>query len=154
VKYSIDTSAILDGWNRYYPPDVVPGLWNNIEEMIGNGDLIASEEVLRELSKKDDEAYRWAKGQDGLWVPTDSTVQIEVKNILKSHQRLIDTRKNRSGADPFVIAVAKVFECKLITGERPNYNPSRPHIPDVCNAMGIDWMDLLQLCREQKWTFR
>jgi hypothetical protein len=25
VRYSIDTSAILDGWRRYYPPDVFPG---------------------------------------------------------------------------------------------------------------------------------
>ena len=154
MKYSIDTSAILDGWNRYYPPDVVPGLWENIEEMIRDGSLIASEEVLRELSKKDDGAYAWAKSQNGLFVPTDVEVQLEARTILKTHQRLIDTRRNRSGADPFVIAVAKVHGCRLITGEKPNNHPQRPHIPDVCNDVGITWMDVLEFCREQHWSFR
>lgn len=154
MKYSLDTSAILDGWNRYYPPDVVPGLWEKIEAMVDEGHLIASEEVLRELSKKDDGAYSWAKRQSGLFVPTDAAVQLEVRSILKTHQRLIDTRKNRSGADPFVIAVAKVYGCKVVTGERPNNHPQKPHIPDVCNDMGLIWMDILQLCREQEWSFR
>lgn len=121
--------------------------------MIEDGNLIASE-VLQELSRKDHEAHTWAKAQNGLFIPTDKAIQIEVKNILKTHQRLIDTRKNRSGADPFVIAVAKVHKCKLITGEKPSNSPQKPHIPDVCNDIGIAWMDLLQLCREQKWSFR
>ncbi len=154
MKYSIDTSAILDGWNRYYPPDVVPGLWDKIEELIHHGDLIASEEVLRELSVKDDGAHKWAKKQNGLFIPTDATVQMEVKSILKTHQRLIDTRKNRSGADPFVIAVAKIHSCKLVTGEKQSNNSQKPHIPDVCNDMAIACIDLLHLCREQKWSFK
>ena len=154
MKYSIDTSAILDGWNRYYPPDVVPGLWEKMEEMIEDGDLIASEEVLLELSRKDDEAHAWAKDHRKLFVPTDTAIQVEVRGILKTHPRLIDTRKNRSGADPFVIAVAKVYKCRLITGEKPTSNLEKPHIPDVCDSVGVAWMDLLQLCREKHWSFR
>ena len=40
MKYSIDTSSILDAWTRYYPPDVMPGLWKQLEELIDNGQLI------------------------------------------------------------------------------------------------------------------
>jgi hypothetical protein len=46
VKYSIDTSAILDGSVRYYPPEVFPALWARIERLIEAGALRATEEVL------------------------------------------------------------------------------------------------------------
>ncbi len=86
-------------------------------------------------------------------VPTNEEIQRAVSNILRNHEKLIDERKSRSGADPFVIALAQVEECKVITGERPTNRPNRPHIPDVCNALGMQWLNMLQLFREQKWTF-
>ena len=52
MRYSIDTSAILDAWIRGFPPDVVPGFWERFEELIDIGQLIATEEVLYELKKK------------------------------------------------------------------------------------------------------
>ncbi len=52
MKYSIDTCALLDGWQRYYPKDVFPGLWKNLAGLIRNGGLHASEEVKFELAKK------------------------------------------------------------------------------------------------------
>ena len=41
-KYCFDTSAILDAWVRYYPPDVMPDLWEKIAEMIDNNEIILS----------------------------------------------------------------------------------------------------------------
>ena len=154
MKYSIDTSSILDGWRRYYPPDVIPGLWEKLEDLIENQSLIATEEVLHELEKKEgDTAHKWAKKHREMFIPIDDKIQIEVANILSTHKKLIDTRKNRSAADPFVIALAKLEHCKVVTGEKPTNNLDRPNIPDVCKAMGINCIDLVQLCREQKWVF-
>ncbi|MCK5602211.1 DUF4411 family protein, partial [Candidatus Pacearchaeota archaeon] len=75
MKYCIDTSAILDGWVRYYPPDVVPGLWEKLENLISNGQLIATEEVLYELEKKKDDVYKWAKKHEKMFVPIDEKIQ-------------------------------------------------------------------------------
>lgn len=153
MKYSIDTSAILDAWTRYYPPDVMPGLWKQLEELIGNGQLIATEEVLYELEKKEDDAYEWSKNNENMFILTDERIQLAVIEILRDHKKLIDTRKNRSGADPFVIALAKVEGCGVVTGEKPTNRPERPKIPDVCRAIVIPCINILQLCREQKWVF-
>lgn len=49
MKYSIDTSSILDGWRRYYPPDVFQQLWTRLDDLIAEGSLRATEEVLVEL---------------------------------------------------------------------------------------------------------
>lgn len=143
----------MDGWKRYFPPDVMPGLWTKIEELIDNAELCASEEVLYELEKKEDEVYEWAKNHSELFITTDEELQREVTTILRNHRKLIDARKNRSGADPFVIAVAKIKKCKLVTGENPTYSTSRPNIPDVCRIIGIECINLIDLCREQKWVF-
>ena len=51
MVYSIDTSAILDGHNRYYPPDVFPKLWENLQVLINNGKLRAVGLVLKELER-------------------------------------------------------------------------------------------------------
>ena len=153
MKYCIDTSAILDGWVRYYPPDVVPGLWEKLENLISNGQLIATEEVLYELEKKKDDVYKWAKKHEKMFVPIDEKIQLIVTEILKKHKKLVDTRKNRSMADPFVIALAKIENCKVVTGEQPTNNLDVPKIPDICRAIGISYISLLQLCREQKWVF-
>jgi hypothetical protein len=154
VKYSIDTSAILDGWVRYYPRDVFPGLWENLDALIEDSVLIATEEVLHELKKKDDSAYEYFKPREKMFIEVTDEIQPVVRQILTGHPKLIDERKNRSGADPFVIALALVEgDCTVVTGERPSRSENRPHIPDICEAYSVRWISLLELIREQRWVY-
>ncbi|MDQ7827015.1 MAG: DUF4411 family protein [Candidatus Eremiobacteraeota bacterium] len=154
VMYTIDTSSIIHGWHEAYPKDAFPALWQKIEELIDDGKLIAIEEVILELEKKEDVLHKWAIKQEKLCVPIDIDIQKEVREILKSHKRLLDTRKNRSGADPFVIALAKVRKCTVITNEKKTSSQEKPHIPDVCEKLGIRCINLLELILEQGWIFR
>jgi len=153
MRYSIDTSALLDAWVRYYPPDVIPGLWKKLEELIQADRIIATKEVLIELEKKEDDVYRWAKKQMKMFREIDANIQLIVRDILRDYRRLVDTRKSRSMADPFVIALAKVENCKVITAEKPTNNLEKPNIPDVCHALGIPCITILELCREENWKF-
>lgn len=46
-------------------------------------------------------------------------------------------------------------KCAVLTGEKLSNSPKkRPHIPDVCNAMGVRWINMVQLFRDQGWVFR
>lgn len=154
ARYSIDTSSILHAWRRHYPPEIFPALWQNLDRLIESGDLCASEEVLHELERKDDEVFEWARTRPSMFIPTDEAIQVAVQEILARHKKLVDTRRNRSAADPFVIALAKVAKCVVVTNELPGGGPDRPRIPDVCSAMSIRHMNLLDLIREQRWVFR
>lgn len=151
--YCIDTSALVDGWTRYYPPDVFPPLWSKLEEMIHGEQLAAPDEVLRELSKKEDDLFKWAKKNDRLFVPLDATIQAATKEVLAAFPRLVDSERDRSIADPFVIAVARVRACCVVTGEKSSGNPKRPKIPNVCDHFKVRYINLLQFMREQKWQF-
>ncbi len=153
ARYSIDTSALLEGWRRNYPPDVFPALWSNLEKLIRSEDLIATEEVLLELQRKDDEVYQWARKQSEMFIPIDERVQLAVAAVLAKYPKLLDTRKGRSGADTFVIALAQIEGCTVVTAERATTSPDRPNIPDVCSVMKIRVISLLELIREQGWVF-
>ncbi len=154
MKYSVDTSAILDAWVRRYPPDVFPAVWQRLEEVVENGDLGASEEVFLEIEKRDDAVHAWAKERKAkLFVPIDEAQQRHVSAILEKHERLVDTRKNRSAADPFVIAVAMAQGCTVVTTEEATGKPEKPNIPDVCSALGVRSINLLEFFREQGWRF-
>ena len=151
MRYSFDTSAFLNSWRVSYPPDLFPSFWDKIEGLIGEQRIMASEEVLVELERKDDEVYAWARDHESIFLAIDETIQLIVRNILRDHPRILDTRKNRSGADPFVIALAQMEECTVVTSEAATNSPSRPHIPDVCAALGIRSINVVQLIRDEGW---
>jgi hypothetical protein len=152
MKYSLDTSSAVEPWQRRYPSDVFPTLWNTyLPGLIASGDLNASEEVHQELSRQDDDVLAWAESQPGLFVELDGAVQSAVKAILGSHSTLVDIRSGRSGADPLVIALAQVNGATVVTEEQPK--PTKPRIPDVCAALGVPCINMLDLIRSEGWHF-
>jgi hypothetical protein len=153
VKFCIDTSALLDGWVRYYPPQIFPSLWNEIDVLIEEKTVLSTEEVLHELEKKADEVYVWAKQRDEMFLPINEVVQIEVSQILARFPRLVDERKNRSIADPFVIAQAIIEGCIVVTAEKASHSLDKPRIPDVCRELHIECIDFLGLIRRNSWQF-
>ena len=144
----------MDAMIRYYPPDVLPPLWEKLEEMIDSVRLIATEEVFFELSKKDDELFSWAKKHSKMFIPIDENIQGVLTGIINNYPGLIDVKRNRSGADPWVIALAQIENCCVITGEHKSSNSNtKPHIPDVCDRLGIKHLNMLGLMRQEGWVF-
>lgn len=108
--------------------------------------------MLRELEKQDDEVYQWVKAQPNMVVPIDDLIQIEVSFILNSYPRLVNTQKNRSQADPFVIGLARLVNGVVVSreGRRSLKNPK---VPDVCDDMGIPHIRLVDVLSQQGFTF-
>jgi Domain of unknown function (DUF4411) len=151
--FSLDTSGFLDAWTRNYPPDTFQAFWDRMDAAATAETIKVSEEVARELAKKDDGAAAWIEARTVMIVSTDVVIQEKVKEILKTHPRLVNASKSRSGGDPFVIAVASIYKYSVITGELPTGNLKKPHIPDVCSALGVPFMNLLEFVRSQGWKF-
>jgi len=152
MSYSLDTSGFLDAWIRHYPIDVFPTIWGRFDDAIKSGQLLASEEVLRELERKDDDAYSWMKSHPEMIVPFDQQIEAEVIRLMTRFPRLVDTKKGRSGGDPFVIAVAIIGGHTVITGEHATGKPDVPRIPDVCKELGVPCIRMLDFFREQRWN--
>jgi len=150
MAYSLDSSGILDLF-RIYPPDVFPTIWTQMESAASDRIVLAIDEVYRELEKKDDGAFQWLKARRGMIVALDTEIQQRVADILTAHPRLVDTRKNRSSGDPFVIALAQARGLVVVTGERASGVIAKPNIPDVCAALKIACIDVLSMFRNEGW---
>ena len=152
--YSFDTSSLLNGRRDLLPPSTFPTLWANLEAMITAGAIRCVDLVRDELAVREDEVHQWAMAQDNLFLPLTADVQTAVREVLHEHQRIIGIGSGRSGADPFVIALARARDGVVVTEETLSRNLTKPKIPDVCDAMGIRRLTLLQFVQEQGWIFR
>lgn len=150
VKYCFDTSALIGAWIRKYPPDVVPGFWDRLDELILEGRLLWNVEVIAELAKQKDDLHKWVKDHSTACRPLDQEVQQKTKDILAQYPLMLNTKGSRPTADPFIVAQAVVSKAVLVTEEGPSPRASRLHIPDVCKGLGIKCIDLLTFMRDEK----
>lgn len=149
--YSIDSSALIHAWNRAYRPKNFPTFWRLLDDLLEEGRLRASIEVLEELKKKDDDVYAWAKARkNALFVEIDEATQDAVIDLMERYPRLVDTVKGKSGGDPFVIALAAVTSPKMVVVTQEDDGKVR--IPDVCYGEGIKAIKIADLIELENWV--
>jgi hypothetical protein len=157
--YCIDTSSLVEWWFLRYPPSTFRSLRDRIEGLISNGRLVTSEFVVQELGVKRDELFDWAKAQASFSIPTTQDVANEIASIVASFPALVDPRAQRTKADPFLIALAKTRGLTVVTQETMAAAKKRPrrqrgaYIPDVCAALNVPCITLLEMIQHERWTF-
>lgn len=154
MKYSFDANALIGPWRRTYPIDVFPPFWDHIDEMMQRGEITIVAEVFHELEMGGDDLYQWVSQRSIAVVEMDAPIQQSTRDILSKFPRLINARKQRSMADPFVIAHAKLIGGTVVSEEPKSGNPNQPRIPDVCDALGIPCITPLQYIRARGLVFR
>ncbi|MEF3405283.1 DUF4411 family protein [Agromyces sp. CCNWLW203] len=153
LVYSLDTSGLIDGIERFYPIRNFPNFWTRMDELIDAGRLRVSEEAWNEAISVDSLLKDWCE-EDGrdrqrCVYPTNSSVAAIVGQIGADFPTWMQQgRKN--GADPFVIAVAEHEGSMVISGE-VNGGPSKPKIPYVCAQRGVKHGRLVDLIRQEDW---
>ncbi|MFD3836858.1 DUF4411 family protein [Streptomyces sp. NPDC058642] len=153
--YSVDTSALLDGLERYYPQATFPALWEKVDKLVEEGRFFVSEEVWEEACTHDAAAKEWLEGhgKEKIVIPTDVAVVGDVQTILASYPKLVANMKGRNRADAFVIAVAKQHGAIVVTGEGSDGNENRPKIPFICQQTGIQCIRFLDIAKSEDWKF-
>lgn len=152
MKYSIDTSALVDWWVRFYPPQNFPTLAAHVEALVAAGDLRASKEVLEELKRQDDDLAEWAKHHPALFVEDSELVQDLVTALMDKYFNPDRPDKGINGADPFVVGLAKSVNPALtvISGEKPG-SAENPKIPYVCGQEKVPHITFLGLIQAEGW---
>lgn len=78
---------------------------------------------------------------------------LEARAVLADHPMLTKGGTGRSAGDLFVIALASLTSCPLVTTERGG-TPSKPRIPSVCIGRGITCLTPLEVViRAERWSF-
>lgn len=157
--YIIDTCSIIDLF-RLYPADIFPKLWEELDELIKRDRLISHKFVLQELSKKSDDAYKWAKNRKTMFRDITQQQTEIMKEIASKFPKLIDPNKEID-ADPWLIALALekgkqkklITEIKVIVTEE-KFKPNKVNIPFVCQRLGIECINIIGLMRKEGWKWK
>jgi Domain of unknown function (DUF4411) len=118
------------------------------------GDVRSIDVVRDELSKRDDEVHAWARTQEALFLPLDEAVQRATREVLAAHPKLMGRGGGRNAADPFVIGLALARGGVVVTEETMSGNlDNKPRIPDVCQALGVPWTNLVGFLQQQGYSY-
>jgi hypothetical protein len=85
----------------------------------------------------------------------DENVERNIKEIyqIPENRRLADTSKNRSRADPWVIAHAMAEKAIVVTKETKDIKGKRIKIPNVCENMRVPYINDFQFIQRMGIKF-
>lgn len=151
--YCLDANVLIQAWQKYYSPKFCPEYWNVLNELGIQGRIFIPEIVQEEITRTEDDLSKWLKESK---IPVRK-ISEQVTKCLQSiysknpiHKQLVDNTRNRSLADPWLIAHAINENATVVTKENKETaaNSKRIKIPNVCENMGVKWIDDFQFIKE------
>lgn len=124
-------------------------LWDFISNQIRNRRILATFLVKEELEVQKDELVDYVKKYDNLFVLPTTEEQKMVKNIINHPNFSHWASGLRNKADPFVVALAKTANLKVVTYENPQ-SPKR--IPAACREFRVEYITFLDFLREEDFV--
>ena len=153
----MDANVLIQAWQKYYSPIICPGYWDVLNQLGVEGKIFVCQEVFDEIIKTEDDLSKWLKASD---IPvkkaTESVIE-KLKDIyqIPVHLKLVDNTKNRSLADPWVIAHAMDNNSVVVTKEEKvtQSNSTKVKIPNVCDNMDVRWINDFEFVKELNFSF-
>lgn len=151
--YCLDANVLIQAWQKYYSPKFCPTYWEVLNELGDLGRIFIAEEVFNEIIRTEDDLCKWLKASK---IPVKS-INEKVAKCLQEiyakdaiHKTLVDNTRSRSLADPWVIAHALSESAVVVTKEEKvtALNSNRIKIPNVCDNMGVTWINDFEFISE------
>jgi hypothetical protein len=120
-----------------------------LKELTEAGLMVAPSDVLLELEKQKDDLHEWAKAVPNLFVVPDRQVMEAFTEIVNDYPNFMKINSTKSGADPFVVALAEVHGLAVVTYETLAKREAAPKIPNVCQDRGLDCVQLVDVLRAE-----
>ena len=152
-KYCLDANVLIQAWQKYYSPKICPNYWDILNHLGQNNKIFLPQMVYEEITRTDDDLAKWLKSSSIPEIKIDEQVANCLKSIYAanpSHIQLVDNTKQRSLADPWVIAHAMNEGAVIVTKEEKvtALNSTKVKIPNVCENMGIRYINDFEFIEE------
>jgi hypothetical protein len=157
-SYCLDTNVLIVAWNSYYSPDICPTYWDVLSSLGRKGLVYIPQAVAEEITRSDDELSHWLLNSD---IPIQNYTE-DITRCLSyiyeshpSHKHLVDNVKQRSLADPWVIAHALSNKSCVVTKETMviSPNPKSIRIPNVCANLKLKCITDFEMIGELNINF-
>ena len=156
MSYVFDNSPLSVLFKNFYRT-TFKSLWQRFDELVADGSVTSTREVLREIEDGATESLRnWAALQPQLFTTPTALEGAFVTQIygVAHFQQNIELQKILKGgknADPFVIAKAHVEGRTVVTMEL--LKPNGTKIPNICQHFDVPCLTLQGFMEAEGWTF-
>lgn len=147
--WCLDSSFFINGWNKYWHPEVFPSLWERIDALIGRKQVFSCDEVYRELKGQRDGLSDWAKGRRAIFQRPKEQIVILQKEVIRQF-RGYGAGGLQEKADPWVVAHAISNRWTVVTDEQnqPRRATTPPAMPVVCSEFGVPCRNPIQFLKD------
>lgn len=167
-KFLLDSNIFITPYRQYYPFDLAPGFWIQLEKNLKLNNVITLDVVASEVSKMENELATWIRNLTNF-----NTLSIKSYSFTVNYGKVINYVQNcglyrgealrnwaqGNIADPWLIAVAMDIGATIITEEASagpglsiNNKSKNAKIPDVANHFGIKCERLFYFMRQMNFT--
>ena len=158
-KYCLDANVLIQAWQKYYNPKFCPDYWDILIQLGKQDKIFIPELVYEEITRTEDDLSRWVKASKIPIKKISEPVTICLQKIYAVnpvHKNLVDNISGRSLADPWVIAHSLHENATVVTKEEKitALNSKRIRIPNVCDNMGVRWINDFQFIDELGIKFK
>ncbi len=154
-NFWLDADSLIRAKNGPYAFDIAPGFWTFLEQKAAEGIIASSVTVYKEFEDygAEDDLLQWAKQQKdaGFFIAPDSFVQTvfrQIADYVNNTYPQYQASEFLDGADPWIIAHAKVYGGRVVTFETAAPSTKKPKIPDVGHQFEVNCLNVYQMARE------
>ncbi|WP_163560475.1 DUF4411 family protein [Halomonas sp. NO4] len=152
MKYLLDANAFIQAKLLHYRMHVVPGFWEWLDQQYGEKQIGSVRSVYDEITSSDDELSHWAKQRRYYFLAVDDEATQsafgEIAEHVASHASYRDPHVGTflDGADPWLVAKAKVIGAQVVTHEsRVGPGSRKVKVPNICDHFGVECFDTFDL---------
>lgn len=161
MTYLLNANTLIEAKNRYYQMRFCPGYWTWLTRSKRDGRLASVESVGVELRRGSDELAQWAVQEADLFLPeSDDETQTAFAEIAGYLAAQVGNMKAGAldeflgGADPWLIAKARVLDHTIVTLERLDIGNRRKFlIPNVCQHYGVECINTFDMLNRLEARF-
>ncbi|MFA5667767.1 MAG: DUF4411 family protein [Balneolaceae bacterium] len=158
--FVLDSNIFIQAHRLYYPLDIADSFWTLIKQLARDGKIISIDKVRDEIYRNDDDLSTWMKANipEEFFQSTNDEQYINELAILANwaesrsdhyKRKAIDEFLEFDRADAWLISYCKATNNKLVTSEVSNAaQKSRIPIPQPCNDLGVEWLNMIEMFRE------
>ena len=140
-RYCLDANVLIQGWQKYYSPKLCPSYWQVLNKLGEDNRIFIPRSVYDEIVRTEDDLNDWVSNCSIPILDIDGAVTNCLQDMYNAnplHRLLVDNARQRSLADPWVIAHAlKENACVVTKEEKITSSTTKIRIPNVCENMNI-----------------
>ena len=161
MLYLLDANVLIRAHEDYYPIERVPQFWDWIAEMATMGNIKMPFEIHEEIAIARGPLKEWicqAEIQKALILDEEPDPYVVEQVLYGGYGAgLTDSDLEKIGQDPFLVAYAHNRVGRIVVTKevsKPRRQGANRKVPDVCNTLGVRWINDFELYRQLNFTTR